>query len=70
MVVGLLAGIIFGERAKVVQPVGDLFIRLLMMAAIPLVFFNLLAGFTSLSDLRRLGRIAYKILIYYLFTCS
>jgi len=68
MVVGLLAGIIFGERAKVVQPVGDLFIRLLMMAAIPLVFFNLLAGFTSLSDLRRLGRIAYKILIYYLFT--
>jgi Na+/H+-dicarboxylate symporter len=68
MGVGLLAGIIFGERAQVVQPVGDLFIRLLMMAAIPLVFFNLLAGLTSLSDLRRLGRIAYKILIYYLFT--
>lgn len=68
MGVGLLAGIVFGERAQVVQPVGDLFIRLLMMAAIPLVFFNLLAGLTSLSDLRSLGRIAYKILIYYLFT--
>ena len=68
MGIGLLAGIIFGEQAQVVQPVGDLFIRLLMMAAIPLVFFNLLAGLTSLSDLRRLGRIAYKILIYYLFT--
>lgn len=68
MGIGLLGGIIFGERTQVVQPVGDLFIRLLMMAAIPLVFFNLLAGLTSLGDLRRLGRIAYKILIYYLFT--
>lgn len=68
MAIGLVAGIIFGEQAEVVQPLGDLFIRLLMMAAVPLVFFNLLAGLTSLSDLRSLGRISYKILIYYLFT--
>ena len=56
MAIGLVAGIIFGEQAEVVQPLGDLFIRLLMMAAVPLVFFNLLAGLTSLSDLRSLGR--------------
>ena len=68
MTIGLVAGIIFGEQAEVVQPLGDLFIRLLMMAAIPLVFFNLLAGLTSLSDLQSLGRIASKILIFYLFT--
>ena len=68
MVLGLISGIVFGQEAQVVQPLGDLFIRLLMMAAIPLVFFNLLAGLTSLSDLRSLGRISYKILIYYLFT--
>lgn len=68
MAIGVLAGIVFGEKANVVQPLGDLFIRLLMMAAIPLVFFNLLGGLTSLTDLRSLGRIAGKILIYYLFT--
>lgn len=68
MGIGLVAGIAFGERAEVVQPLGDLFIRLLMMAAIPLVFFNLLAGLTSLSDVRSLGRISYKILLFYLFT--
>jgi Na+/H+-dicarboxylate symporter len=68
MVIGLLAGIVFGEEAQIVQPLGDLFIRLLMMAAIPLVFFNLLGGLTSLTDLRSLGRISLKISLFYLST--
>jgi Na+/H+-dicarboxylate symporter len=70
MAIGVLAGIIFGEKAQIVQPLGDLFIRLLMMAVIPLVFFNLLAGLTSLADLRSLGRLAGKILLYYAFTST
>jgi len=48
--------------------VGDLFIRLLLMTAIPLVFFNLLAGITSLSDVRLLGRLGGRILAYYITT--
>ncbi len=68
MVVGIAAGIAAGERAGMVQPVGDLFIRLLMMAVVPLVFFNLLAGITGLNDPRRLGRVGGKIIGYYLAT--
>jgi len=70
MVIGVVAGIIFGERATVVQPLGDLFIRLLMMAAFPLIFFNLLAGMTSLTDVHRLGRISLKIFIYFFLTTA
>jgi Na+/H+-dicarboxylate symporter len=65
MVVGGLVGAILGERVQIVAPIGDAFIRLLMMAAIPLVFFNLLAGLTSLTDLRTFGRLASKILVYF-----
>ncbi len=68
MVLGIVAGILAGERAEVVQPLGDLFIRLLMMGVIPLVFFNLLAGITSLTDPRSLGRVGAKIVAYYLTT--
>ena len=68
MAVGVAVGIAAGERASIVQPVGDLFIRLLMMAVVPLVFFNLLAGITGLDDQRRLGRIGAKIIGYYLIT--
>ena len=70
MGVGIIAGIVFGEDAVVVEPVGDLFIKLLLMAAIPLVFFNLIAGITSLSDIRILGRLGLRTLLYYVATTS
>ena len=67
---GVAVGIIFGDRAGIVQPLGDLFIKLLLMSAIPLVFFNLIAGITSLSDLSVLGRLGVRTLLYYLATTS
>ncbi len=68
MVVGSILGAVFGERISVVEPLGDLFIRLLVLAAIPLVFFNLLAGLTALTDVRTFGRLAGKIMSYYVVT--
>ena len=68
MVVGSALGAVFGESVVVVQPIGDLFIRLLVLVAIPLVFFNLLAGLTALSDVRTFGRLAGKIMSYYVVT--
>lgn len=70
MGVGVIVGVIAGEQAIVVRPVGDLFIRLLLMAAIPLVFFNLVAGITSLSDIRILGRLGLRTVTYYVGTTS
>ena len=68
MVLGSFLGAVLGDRVTVIQPVGDLFIRLLVLAAIPLVFFNLLAGLTALSDVRTFGRLATKIMSYYVVT--
>lgn len=70
MILGALGGAFFGARAEVVEPLGDLFIRLLLMAAIPLVFFNLLAGLTALTDLKTFGRLSGKIVGYYLVTTA
>lgn len=68
MLVGVVLGAFMGERVVVLQPVGDLFINLLILAAVPLVFFNLLAGLTALGDTRTLGRLAGKTVGYYLTT--
>ena len=68
MVIGSMAGGIFGDAAAIVEPVGDLFIRLLVLAAVPLVFFNLLAGLTVLSDVKTFGRLAGKTMTYYVTT--
>ena len=68
MVVGALSCAVLGEGATVIEPLGDLFVRLLILAAVPLVFFNLLAGLTTLTDLRTLGRLAGKILTFFFST--
>ena len=68
MAVGSVLGIGLGEEVSMLRPVGDLFIRLLVLAAIPLVFFNLLAGVTALSDVKSFGRLAGKTMTYYVTT--
>ena len=70
MGIGILGGVIFGERATVVAPIGDLFIRLLLMSAVPLVFFNLIAGITSLSNIAILGRLGLRTFGYYVTTTA
>ena len=61
---------LLGESVDVVEPIGQLFVRLLMAAAIPLVIFNLLAGLTTLTELRTFGRLAAKIVAYYVVTTA
>lgn len=68
MAVGIAAGAVLGERAVVLQPIGDLFIRLLVLAAVPLVCFNLLAGLAAHSGVRAFGRLAAKILGWFVAT--
>lgn len=68
MAVGLVVGLILGPAADRLKPIGDIFIRLLIMAAIPLVFFTLMSGLTTIRDAGFVGRLTGRILIYYVIT--
>jgi Na+/H+-dicarboxylate symporter len=70
MIFGVILGFVAPSWAMALGPLGDLFIRLLLMAAIPLVFFNLLAGLTALDSLGILGRLGGKVMAYYLATTT
>lgn len=48
------------------EPVGQLWLRALIMIVVPLVFASLTVGVAGLGDLRRLGRIGLKTLLYFL----
>ena len=50
--------------ANVTEPVGLLFLRLLLMTVIPLVFSSLVVGVAGLGDVRKLGRIGLKSFAY------
>lgn len=69
LVVGLIVGLIVGPPIAVVQPLGDLFLRLLQMLVVPLVFLTLLSGAASVSP-SNLGRVGGKVFGYYLATSA
>ena len=51
-----------------IQPIGDIFINLLKLIAVPLVLFSVISGVASLGNINKLGRIGAKTLGIYLVT--
>lgn len=49
---------------QITNPIGQLFLRLLLLLVVPLVFSSLTLGVAGLGDLRRIGRIGVKSLLY------
>jgi DAACS family dicarboxylate/amino acid:cation (Na+ or H+) symporter len=72
LAVGVIAGVtvnsIFGGDHprlisfvdNVTQPIGQLFLRLLLMIVVPLVFSSLVVGVAGIGDIRKLGRVGLK----------
>lgn len=50
--------------SNVTEPIGQLFLRVLLMTVIPLVFSSLVVGIAGLGDVRKLGRIGVKSFAY------
>jgi Na+/H+-dicarboxylate symporter len=70
---GLVMGIFFGiyappEYAKMLKPVGDVFLSLVKMVIMPLIFFSLISGMTNISDPDALGRIGMKATLAFVST--
>ncbi len=49
---------------EITEPIGELFLRLLLMTVVPLVFSSLIVGIAGVGDIRKLGRIGFKCLVY------
>ncbi|UCE21076.1 MAG: dicarboxylate/amino acid:cation symporter, partial [Candidatus Aminicenantes bacterium] len=68
LILGVVVGLIFGEKAMIIEPVGTIFLRLITMIVVPLVLVSLMLGTASLGDIRKLGRIGIKTIVYFMIT--
>ncbi|MFA1821921.1 dicarboxylate/amino acid:cation symporter [Virgibacillus oceani] len=67
-VLAIAVGLLFGENASVVEPLGDLFLRLIQFIIVPLILATIIVGVTSAGNIRKLGRLGGKMITYYLLT--
>lgn len=65
LVLGVAAGLFFPELAVKLKPLGDAFIKLIKMIIPVLVFCVVVHGIAGAGDLRRVGRVGIKALIYF-----
>lgn len=68
-VLGSVFGLAVGQPATRLQPLGDLFVRLLSMLIIPIVVFTLLMGARRLSP-SNLGKIGGQVVVIYAITSA
>lgn len=68
LALGIIVGAIFYGNPVVtsyLQPFGDIFIRLIKMIVVPIVFSSLVVGVAGVGDIKRLGKIGGKTILYF-----
>lgn len=72
IVIGLILGVIvgavfYGNPAVGVylQPIGDIFLRLIKMIVVPIVFSALVVGIAGAGDIKQVGKLGGKTILYF-----
>lgn len=63
---GILLGHFYPDVGASLKPLGDAFIRLVKMIIAPVIFLTVATGIAGMSDLKKVGRVAGKAMIYFL----
>lgn len=62
---GITIGCFFPDFGKAMKPLGDGFIKLVKMVIAPIIFCTVVKGIASMSDMKKLGRVGGKTLLYF-----
>ncbi|EJL42795.1 proton glutamate symport protein [Brevibacillus agri] len=68
LILGILVGAIFYGNPAVatyLQPIGDVFLRLIKMIVVPIVVATLIVGVAGVGDMKKLGKIGGKTILYF-----
>jgi aerobic C4-dicarboxylate transport protein len=65
MLAGALLGYLWPSLGEAMQPLGDLFIRLVRMVVAPIIFCTVVHGIASVGEAKKVGRVAIRSLIYF-----
>ena len=74
LVLAIVVGLLFGKNPAFlndyIKPFGTIFLNLLKFIVCPIVLFSILCGMISMKDIKKVGSIGAKTIIYYLGTTA
>lgn len=66
IVCGVLLGYFYPNIGESLKPLGDGFIKLVKMIIAPVIFLTIVSGIAGMSDLKKVGRVAGKAMLYFI----
>lgn len=66
--IGAAIGVIFGEKAQVLAPLGDIFLNLMFTIVVPMVFVSIASAVGSMVNMKRLGKILGSLVTVFVGT--
>ena len=74
LVLGIIAGILLQNHAdftvSYIKPIGTIYLNLIKMIVVPVVLLSITQGIVSLQDIRKVGSIGLRTILYYTFTTA
>lgn len=74
LLLGIVVGVCLTKNANIatsyIKPFGTIFLNLIKWVVTPLVFFSIMAGVISMRDIRKVGAIGAKTIVYYMVTTA
>jgi len=68
ILIGALIGVIFGEKATVLAPLGEIFINLMFTIVVPMVFISITNAVGGMLNMKRLGKILGSLVVTFIVT--
>ena len=66
IILGAIIGLIFGKKASILSPFGDIFINLMFVIIVPLIFLTITTAIIKMDNPKRLGKIMSRIVIVFI----
>ncbi len=74
LIIGVAAGLLLQNRSEIaetyIKPLGTIFLNLVKMVVVPVVLFSIMQGVISLKDIRKVGSIGGKTVVFYMCTTA
>src|SRR5437867_3834147 len=65
LLIGILVGYVWPTLGVAIKPLADAFLRMIKMIIAPLLFATLVVGIAGTGDLKSMGRIGLKAIVYF-----
>ena len=75
LVLAIIVGLLMGEKYadfanSYIKPFGTIFLNLIKFIVCPIVLFSIMCGIITMRDIKQVGSIGLKTVVYYLFTTA